>query len=65
MDGSKTIDQRLDVGVFQTFSLEEDTKISGIPTLKTLVYSDLESFDICLGWNIIHCRTVLCCAVKC
>ena len=49
-----SIDQRLDVGVFQTFSLEEDTKISGIPTLKTLVYSDLESFDICLSLSFVN-----------
>ncbi len=47
------IDQRLDVGVFQTFSLEEDTKISGIPVLKTLVFSDLESFDICLALSFV------------
>ncbi len=48
-----TIDKRLDVGVFQTNSLQEDIRISGIPILETLIKSNQSSFDICLALSFI------------
>ena len=49
----KTIDERLDVAVFQTNSLESDLVFSGIPFLETSVFSDAETFDICLALSIV------------
>ena len=49
----KTIDERLDVAVFQTNELESDLVFSGIPFLETSVMSDSESFDICLALSIV------------
>tara|TARA_Y100001968_G_C19414396_1_gene748175 strand:+ start:393 stop:1970 length:1578 start_codon:yes stop_codon:yes gene_type:complete len=46
------IDERLDVGVFQTHSFEEDQHFSGIPELETSIKSDQESFDICLALSL-------------
>ena len=53
-------DKRLDVGVFQTNSFEEDIQLSGIPLLETSVKSDQTSFDICLALSLIneHEKTV-------
>ena len=48
------IDKRLDVGVFQTNSFNEDLQISGIPILKTCVKSDQPSFDICLALSLVN-----------
>ncbi len=47
------IDKRLDVGVFQTNSFQEDLKISGIPILETSVKSDQASFDICVALSLV------------
>ena len=47
-------DKRLDVGVFQTNSLEEDLQLSGIPILETSVTSDKKSFDICLALSLVN-----------
>ncbi len=48
------IDKRLDVGVFQTSSFQEDLKISGIPILETSVMSDQTSFDICVALSLVN-----------
>ena len=42
-------DQRLDIGVFQTNSLEKDLYFKGIPIIETSVISDQTNFDICLA----------------
>ncbi|ABM71859.1 Predicted acyl esterase [Prochlorococcus marinus str. MIT 9515] len=47
-------DTRLDVGVFQTNSLQKDLQISGIPTLETSVKCDQKSFDICLALSMVN-----------
>jgi predicted acyl esterase len=47
-------DKRLDVGVFQTNSFEEDLQLSGIPILETSVKSDKKSFDICLALSLVN-----------
>ena len=47
-------DKRLDVGVFQTNSFEEDLQLSGIPILETSVTSDKKSFDICLALSLVN-----------
>tara|TARA_Y100000991_G_C21777796_1_gene265844 strand:- start:85 stop:627 length:543 start_codon:yes stop_codon:yes gene_type:complete len=48
------IDKRLDVGIFQTNSFQEDLKISGIPLIETSVRSDQPSFDICIALSIVN-----------
>ena len=48
------IDERLDVGVFQTKSFNENIQISGVPILETSVKSDKSSFDICLALSIVN-----------
>ena len=48
------IDKRLDVGVFQTNSLEENIFFSGIPILETSIISDQPSFDICLALSVVN-----------
>ena len=48
------VDKRLDVGIFQTNSFQEDFQISGIPILKTSVKSDQKSFDICLALSVVN-----------
>ena len=40
------IDKRLDVGVFQTNSFEEDQYLTGVPTLEIQVKSDQPNFDM-------------------
>ena len=47
------IDKRLDVGVFQTNSFQEDLHITGIPILKTSVRSNQKSFDICVALSLV------------
>ena len=47
------IDKRLDIGVFQTNSLEKDQKFSGIPVLVTFLKSDQQNFDICLALSVV------------
>ncbi len=48
------IDKRLDVGVFQTNSFEEDQYLRGVPTLEIQVKSDQPNFDICLALSIVE-----------
>ena len=50
----KLIDERFDVGVFQTNPFEEDQKFSGIPLVSTSVKSDHPSFDICLALSLVN-----------
>ena len=47
-------DERLDVGVFQTNSFQEDLQLSGVPILETSVKSDQPSFDICLALSQVN-----------
>ncbi len=47
------IDKRLDVGVFQTNSFEENQYFSGIPILTTSLKCDQPSFDICLALSLV------------
>ncbi len=49
----KSIDERLDVAVFQTNSLESDIFFSGIPYLETSFICNSETFDICLALSIV------------
>ena len=49
----KTIDERLDVGVFQTKSFEENKKFLGTPILQASVKCDRSSFDICLALSLV------------
>ena len=48
------IDKRLDVGVFQTNSFQDDHQISGIPILETYVKSDKKSFDLCVALSLVN-----------
>ena len=48
------IDKRLDVGVFQTNSFEEDQYFKGVPTLEIPVKSDQPNFDICLALSLVE-----------
>jgi len=48
------IDKRLDVGVFQTNSFEEDQYLKGVPTLEIQVKSDQPNFDICLALSLVE-----------
>ncbi len=48
------IDKRLDVGVFQTNSFEEDQYLIGVPTLEIQVKSDQPNFDICLALSLVE-----------
>ena len=48
------IDKRLDVGVFQTNSFEEDQYLTGVPTLEIQVKSDQPNFDICLALSLVE-----------
>ncbi len=48
------IDKRLDVGVFQTNSFEQDQSLKGVPTLEIPVKSDQTSFDICLALSLVE-----------
>ena len=47
------VDQRFDVGVFQTKSFIKNQKLSGIPLLQTSIKSDQSSFDICLALSLV------------
>ena len=48
------IDKRLDIGVFQTDSFEEDQYLRGVPTLEIPVKSDQPNFDICLALSLVE-----------
>ena len=48
------LDKRLDVGVFQTNSFEEDQYLRGVPTLEIKVKSDQPNFDICLALSQVE-----------
>ena len=48
------IDERLDVGVFQTKSFQENLHFSGVPILETYVKCDQSSFDICLALSLVN-----------
>ena len=48
------IDERLDVAVFQTSPLDEIINLSGTPKFQTSLFSDSESFDICLALSLIN-----------
>tara|TARA_A100001388_G_scaffold273545_1_gene255580 strand:- start:705 stop:2279 length:1575 start_codon:yes stop_codon:yes gene_type:complete len=47
------IDNRLDIGVFQTYFFKEDHNLKGIPILETSVISDQSNFDICLALSLV------------
>ena len=47
-------DKRLDVGLFQTNSFEEDQYLRGVPALEISVKSDQPNFDICLALSLVE-----------
>ena len=49
----KSIDERLDVAVFQTNLLESDLVFSGTPYLITSVMCESKTFDICLALSLV------------
>ena len=48
------LDKRLDIGVFQTTSIEEDLTFRGVPIFETSVKSDQTNFDICLALSLVN-----------